>query len=213
MKEDDCMFEIKDLKYKDILNIPSLVLDQPIHCIIGVSGCGKTTLLRHLNHLNEADQGEIYYNGISIKEINPIELRRNVVMLNQTPILYDGTIMDNLQIGLYFSQKPEVSKEAMIKILSEVGLNQPLNAYCDKLSGGEKQRLCLARVLLMDADTYLMDEPTSAIDKETENFIVHYLGDYVLKHNKQLILVSHSDQIASMFLSGNVYMNHGEINL
>ena len=81
-------------------------------------------------------------------------------------------IEDNLQIGLEFSKKLPASSSAMKEVLERVELNKPLTDNCTNLSGGEKQRLCLARVMLMDADTYLLDEPSAALDKETELFII-----------------------------------------
>lgn len=91
------MFEIKKLKFKHILQIDHLMIDRQITCLIGPSGSGKTTLLRMLNRLNEAEEGSIYFNGVDIKEMHPIKLRRKIIMLGQTPILYSGTIADNLQ--------------------------------------------------------------------------------------------------------------------
>lgn len=98
------MFEIKNLKYKDILDIEELTLAQAVVCFMGPSGSGKTTLLRHLNRLKEPDSGEIFYHNKNIKTINPVELRRKVVILGQTFVIYEGTIADNLQIGASFAQ-------------------------------------------------------------------------------------------------------------
>lgn len=166
------MFEIKKLKFKHILQIDHLMIDRQITCLIGPSGSGKTTLLRMLNRLNEAEEGSIYFNGVDIKEMHPIKLRRKIIMLGQTPILYPGTIADNLQIGLRLSEQPLADENRLRAYLDKVGLHKELSDTCEKLSGGEKQRLCLARVLLMDADVYLADEPSSALDKETESFVI-----------------------------------------
>lgn len=70
------MFEIRDLAFKSILDIPSLVIDRTITCLVGPSGSGKTTLLRHLNRFCEPDRGEIYYHGRLLQDIPPVELRR-----------------------------------------------------------------------------------------------------------------------------------------
>lgn len=206
------MFVIENLKYKNILDIPSLRIDKTITCMVGPSGSGKTTLLRHLNRFCEPDTGTVYYNRIPITEINPVELRRKVVMLGQTPVLYSGTVADNLQIGLHFSQRPKASESALKKVLKQVGLLQSLDSGCDKLSGGEGQRLCLARVMLMDAETYLVDEPSAALDKETEFAMIQNLAEFVWGNGKQMILVSHSDQIADMFPDGLIALSKGQTN-
>lgn len=206
------MFVIENLKYKKILDIPSLRIDKTITCIVGPSGSGKTTLLRHLNRFCEPDTGEIYYNQIPITEILPVELRRKVVMLGQTPVLYSGTVADNLQIGLYFSQRAKAPDSELRKVLKQVGLFQSLDSGCDKLSGGERQRLCLARVMLMDAETYLVDEPSAALDKETEYAMIQNLADFVWENGKQMILVSHSDQVADMFPEGRIALSKGQLD-
>ena len=131
------MFEIKKLKFKHILQIDHLMIDRQITCLIGPSGSGKTTLLRMLNRLNEAEEGSIYFNGVDIKEMHPIKLRRKIIMLGQTPILYPGTIADNLQIGLALSEQPLANEKRLRAYLEKVGLHKELDDTCEKLSGGE----------------------------------------------------------------------------
>lgn len=204
-------FEVKNLRFKGILDIPSLKIDKPITCIVGSSGSGKTTLLRMLNRLNAPDQGTIFYNGQDIASLDTVKLRREVVMLGQTPVIYRGTVEDNLQIGRQFSQKPPASVAAMQESLAWVELDKPLASSCHTLSGGEKQRLCLARVMLMDAAVYLLDEPSSALDKNTEQFIIDNLAKFVIDKNKQLILITHSEQIAQKFPECIVRIEHGQV--
>ncbi len=203
------MFEIIGLRFKHILDIEHLTLNHPISCIVGASGSGKTTLLRHLNRLCVPDEGEIYYNGQPLSQMDPVSLRRSVVMLGQTPILYDGTVSDNLQAGLAFAEKPAATRQEMTDMLVRVGLKAPLDHWCDKLSGGERQRLCLARVLLMDAETYLMDEPSAALDKETEGFVVGQLAAFVEEQGKSLVIVTHSEQVSGRFPGSVVRMAAG----
>lgn len=204
------MFEIKNFKFKQILDIPSLKIEKPITCIVGSSGSGKTTLLRMLNRLNAPDEGVILYNGTDISEMNSVQLRRSVVMLGQTPIIYSGNIRENLQIGLEFSQKKPASEEELRQSLSNAGLQKDLDDSCGTLSGGEKQRLCLARVMLMNADTYLLDEPSSALDKETEHVIIQNLADFARKQQKQLIMVTHSENIAQEYKDSVIRLENGK---
>lgn len=203
------MFDIVGLRFKHILDIDRLTPDRPITCIVGASGSGKTTLLRHLNRLCVPDGGEIFYNGVPLSSMDPVELRRRVVMLGQTPILYDGTVGDNLQMGLKFAQKPAAGADALKAVLERVGLAKAPENWCDKLSGGEKQRLCLARVLLMDAETYLLDEPSAALDRETEDFVIGHLADYVRVQGKSLVIVTHSEQVSARFAGSLVRMCKG----
>lgn len=205
------MFEIVQLKYRNILEIEHLIINHPITCIIGPSGSGKSTLLKHLNGLLRQDSGHILYCGEDISKMDIVQLRRRVVMLGQTPVIYEGDIKDNLQIGLEFSQKPFATEKELLNCLKSVGLNKNLEESCNTLSGGEKQRLCLARVLLMDADTYLMDEPSSSLDKETEAFIIDHLVQFVTEKGKQLILVTHSESIASIFPNSIIRIENGKV--
>jgi putative ABC transport system ATP-binding protein len=205
------MFEVRNIKFKEILDIQSLRINKPITCILGPSGSGKTTLLRMLNCLTVPDKGIILYNNQDLSEIDTVKLRRNVVMLGQTPVIYNGSIEDNLQIGLAFSKKLPASKAAMTETLKRVELNKELSDRCSNLSGGEKQRLCLARVMLMDADTYLLDEPSAALDKETEQFIIDNFSKFVLENKKELIMVTHSEQIAKKFPNSIIRIEGGKV--
>ena len=203
------MFEIEGLRYKHILDVERLRIDRPITCIVGASGSGKTTLLRHLNRLCEPEAGVIRYDGVSLAELDPVALRRRVVMLGQTSVIYDGTVADNLQAGLQFSQRLPAAREALEQVLEQVGLSKGLDEWCDKLSGGEKQRLCLARILLMDAETYLLDEPSAALDRETEGFVVDRLADFVRERGRTLVIVTHSEQVSGRFPGSVIRMEAG----
>ena len=193
------MFEIENLTFKHILHMDHLCIDRQITCITGPSGSGKTTFLRMLNRLNDPDDGRILWNGNDIAQMDATKLRRKVVMLKQTPVVYTGTIEDNLQIGLQFSKRPLAKQEKLKEYLKNVQLDKQLNDSVAKLSGGEKQRLCLARIMLMDADVYLLDEPSSALDKETENFVIENMVQFVKENNKMLIMVTHSPAIAELY--------------
>lgn len=193
------MFEIENLKFKHILHIEHLSINRQITCITGPSGSGKTTFLRMLNRLNDPDEGKILWNGVDISQMNATELRRKVVMLKQTPVVYAGTIEDNLQIGLQFSKKALATQAKLKEYLQKVQLDKQLDESVAKLSGGEKQRLCLARIMLMDADVYLLDEPSSALDKDTENFVIENMVQFVKEKDKTLIMVTHSPAVAKLY--------------
>lgn len=167
------MFILKNVTYKDILHIPYLQIQkETITCIIGESGSGKSTLLRMLNDLQSPTSGTIEYNGKPISDYPPIQLRRDVVMLGQTPPIFDGTVKDNLLMGLRLSEKPSPSDDTLQNALTTVSLNKNLEDNAASLSGGEKQRLAFARIILMDPPVYLLDEPTSALDSDTERRVM-----------------------------------------
>lgn len=205
------MFTIENLQFQRILSIPKLTIDQRITCIVGASGSGKTTLLKMLNRMLVPDEGIIRWNGEDLSQMNSVDLRRDVVMLGQTPVLYPGTIGENLQIGRLFSERIPRPETALREILQKVELEKLPDDRCANLSGGEKQRLCLARVLLMDADVYLLDEPSSALDKKTEEFILDVLIHFVQEREKELIMVTHSPQVAGRFPEALIRMVKGRV--
>lgn len=206
------MFSLKEVKYKNILDIGNLdILQGKVTCIVGESGSGKTTLLRLLNKLISCDSGEILYNNQSINDLDSVKLRREVVMLSQSPAIFSENIKDNLLIGLKFSERPPVSDEKLYQILKIVNLDKELTEDAKKLSGGEKQRLALARVMLMEPEVLLLDEPSSALDENTEHVVIQSLVNYAKKNNKTLIMVTHSKKVATLFADQIIEVKKGRI--
>lgn len=157
------------------------------------------------------NDGDILYNGISLKDINSVNLRRDVVMLSQSPAIFPGSIKENLLEGLILSEKPLAKDTELIDILKLINLNKSLLDKAENLSGGEKQRLALGRVLLMNAQVLLLDEPSSALDEETEEIIINRLVEYTKKNNKTLIMVTHSKKVAQLFADIIIEMKNGKI--
>ena len=206
------MFHINNVHYKSILNINELTIEAgKITCIVGESGSGKTTLLKLFNHLVNFEQGEINYRGKNLKELDAIALRREVILVPQNPVLFPGTVRDNLQIGLLLSKKQPASDERLLKEIHSLGLYKQLNDQTDTFSGGEKQRLALARVLLMDPEVLLLDEPTSALDDNTVDIVMDRILDYVKSRQKTLVMVTHSKQLAQMAGEIIITLDNGSV--
>ncbi|PHD75529.1 ABC transporter ATP-binding protein [Bacillus sp. AFS043905] len=193
------MFRLEDIKHKGILNIDDLEIPAcMVTCLTGESGSGKTSLLRLLNRMDDPDSGSIYYQDQLLDEFNPIELRRKVTMLSQAPFTLPGTIEENLQIGLELSEREKKDKEELVKALETVQLQKSLDEGAEYLSGGEKQRLALARLLLLNPDVYLLDEPTSALDEEAELTVMGRFLEGVKREKGTVIMITHSKQLADM---------------
>lgn len=195
------LFELKDVVYKDILSIPQLSFQENmVTSVIGQSGSGKTTMLKMLNHLISPDSGKITYKDKSVFDFEPSSLRREVVMLPQHPVMYEGSVKENLLIGRTFSGRSEViSEKELQEGLERMQLEKSLEESTDHLSGGEKQRLALLRVMLMDAPVFLLDEPTSALDDDTEDHIMSTFISFAKEKNKSVILVTHSKTVADTY--------------
>jgi len=204
------MFKFINVRFKDILDLPALCIEQEkVTTIVGTSGSGKTTILRLLSKMISPTQGRILFNGTDLREINSVAYRRRVSMLSQNPIMFAGNIRDNLIAGLKFQGKPLPGEDILTGILEQVRLQKPLDSSVKNLSGGEKQRLALGRVLLLDSAVYLLDEPSSALDDATEEMIIKMMVGHVKEKGKTLVLVTHSKAIAKYYSDATIEIVDG----
>ncbi|WP_432442807.1 ABC transporter ATP-binding protein [Mesobacillus selenatarsenatis] len=202
------MFQLMNVKVDGILHIDELSIPaQKITCIVGPSGSGKSTLLRLLNSLSSPDHGEILFKNKPISSMDPLQLRRSVVMVSQAPVIFDGTIEDNLQIGRTFSEKEPAGEEDMNYLLELFSLGKLLDEEAEHLSGGEKQRLSWARAMLLDPEVFLLDEPTSALDEETARTVLLRFRDYAREKSKTVIMITHSQELADLAAENMIDMS------
>lgn len=193
------MFELKNIKFKDIISIDHLsISDSEVTIIIGPSGSGKSTLLKMLNNLISPDYGEILYKGKNIFSYKAHELRRKVIMQSQFPAIFEGDVSENLNIARKFSGLDTLDDMKQKELLNIVLLDKKLNDEPKDFSGGEKTRLSIARVLAMNAEVYLFDEPTSSLDEETEFTLINNVIKYLKERDKKVIMVSHSEKLFSL---------------
>jgi len=128
--------------------------------LVGPSGAGKTTLLRLLNRLEEPVSGTVTFQGRALPDWDVLTLRRQVTLVGQQPVLLTDTVLDDLRVG-----RPELDREQAAALLERVHLPTAcLGRATANLSGGEAQRVCLARALAVTPQALLLDEPTSALD-------------------------------------------------
>lgn len=195
----DIIFENIMFKYKEsknwILNDMSLTIFKgKIHAIVGKSGCGKTTLIHLLYRLWDVDQGRISINGNDIRRIEIEYLRKQISIVSQNIFLLDDSIYNNVVLGQTITQEEleVVLKEAELDVFIE-NLPNKLNTMVGengiKLSGGEKQRISIARALIRKSPILVFDEATSMLDNDTEDKIISIL----LKsfQDRTIILIAH----------------------
>ena len=164
--------------------------------ICGVSGGGKSTLLRLLTRFYDVDAGSIKIDGIDIRNLKYASLRKYIGIVHQNTYIFDGTIRDNIAYALAPSiPSDEVIIEACKKASIESfvvslpeGLNTKVGPRGLKLSGGQKQRIGLARIFLMNPEIVVLDEATSALDNETESFVQDALCSLT---DKTIITIAH----------------------
>lgn len=163
-----------------------------ITVVAGPSGTGKTTLLRLCNRLEVPDGGRVCYRGQPLDELDPLLLRRRVGMVFQRPTPFPGSVADNLAVA-----RPDVAAEELGTALQRVALDPGLlGQEARTLSGGELQRMCLARTLVTQPETLLLDEPTSALDEQPKRVFESTARDLAAQ-GITIVWVTHDEPQAS----------------
>ncbi|MBS5736940.1 MAG: ABC transporter ATP-binding protein/permease [Clostridiales bacterium] len=201
-------------KDREILQgVDMSVPDGSFISIVGESGCGKSTVASVLMGRNKGYSGSVTIGGKEIRELNEESLMRNFTYVGHRSYLFRGTVRDNLIMG-----NPNASDETLWKALERVkmssflknekGLDTYLAETGSNLSGGQCQRLALARALIYDSPAYIFDEASSNIDAESENYIMNEI--LKLAKSKTVILISH--RLANVVNSDKIYvMDNGKV--
>ena len=184
-------------------------------CIIGPSGSGKSTFLRCLNRLEEANKGEIIFDGQIIygRDVNINRIREEMGMVFQGFNLFPHlTVIKNIILAPMLVKG--LSKEEAYSIgkslLAKVGLEDKIDAYPDQLSGGQKQRVAIARALAMSPKVMLVDEPTSALDPEMVGEVLQVMKSLALE-GMTMVVVTHEMGFAREVATRVIFMDEGVI--
>ena len=196
----DKTISIKNLSHayeedREILHGIEMELSQgKMVAIVGESGCGKSTIAGILSGKNKGYTGSVTIGGVELEEIKEESLMKNITLVSHNSYLFKGTVRDNLLMG-----KPDATDEECIAVLKKVklydflmgenGLDTQLLEKASNLSGGQCQRLALARALLHDTPIYIFDEASSNVDVESEEAIMEQIN--ALAKEKTVILISH----------------------
>jgi putative ABC transport system ATP-binding protein len=189
-------------KHSVLNNFELSISKGEIIILLGKSGSGKSTLLNIISGIDVPDGGSVSIDGTDITKLSEKErtlTRRNKIgfifqFFNLIPTL---TVKENLQLPLELNNDDN-QEERIKSILTEVGLLDRANTYPDKLSGGEQQRIAIARALIHNPDIILADEPTGNLDYETGLQIVDLLDRVVKKKGKTMIMVTHSKDVVGL---------------
>jgi len=210
------LFEMRNISVKInntniIKNLSLTIRKGEFINIIGPSGSGKSTLLRLFNRLSSISSGEIYYCGKNLNETNPISLRKEVGYVFQKPYLFGEKAKENLEYPLSI-HNIYLEKDYIFNMLRQLNLEQDiLEKDCENLSGGEQQRICLLRTLMLKPKVLLLDEITSSLDpvntKIVEEFIVNIYNEFEVT----IVLVTHNIQQAKRMGKRTIFLEKGEI--
>ncbi len=167
------------------------------YLIKGPSGIGKSTLLRLINRMEEPTEGEILFNGQPVRSMVASKLRTSIIYIQQTPVVLDGTIKENLLLPFNYKANKELTKpddKLLEKLLADYSIdNITLDRNAKNLSVGQMQRLCLIRGLLLSPDVILFDEPVSALDEKSSKIVEAHAEKLCLDEGKTIIMVSHKE--------------------
>src|SRR6266404_1365156 len=196
---------------KLIVNLISLEVHAgDMIAIIGRSGAGKSSFLRLINRLDEPTSGTVYLNGQDYHQLSPRELRRRVGMVMQAANLFPGTIAENLRFGPR-QRGEELAASDIDALLEEVGLRGFANRDVLHLSGGEAQRVSMARTLANHPDVLLLDEPTSALDDRAEAEIETLLTRIIHDEHLTCMMITHDTAQAARVASRAIVIDAGKL--
>ncbi len=178
--------------------------------VVGPSGAGKSTLLRLLCRLDEPTGGTVYLDGTDYRTLDPTALRARVGLVPQAPALRDGTVRDNVTVGPRLRGE-SVPPGRIERLLERVDLDGYADRAAGDLSGGEAQRVAIARTLMMDPEVLLLDEPTASLDPDAQAEIEALLRELLTDADRTVVLVTHDraqvDRIADRvveFVDGRI---------
>lgn len=182
--------------------------------LVGPSGCGKTTMLKLINGLKKPDSGKIFIRGKEISDWDKIELIRNIgYVIQQIGLFPHMTVSENISYVLNIKNVPKkIRNEKASELIKLVGLDEEhLERYPRELSGGQRQKIGIARALAADPDIILMDEPLGAVDEISKRILQDEILEIYLKLKKTIIFVTHDIQEAIKLGSRIILFNKGKI--
>lgn len=208
---------VKHYRTTEAVNGVTLTINKgEIYGIIGYSGAGKSTLIRMINLLEKPTSGKLYVNEIDLLGLSPKELRlqrRKIGMIFQHfNLLSNKTVFDNVAFPLKIAKvKKDIIHNRVTELLNLVGLSSKANHYPSELSGGEKQRVGIARALANNPEVLLCDEVTSALDPETTKQILNLLKTINEKFGITIVLISHEMAVVKEICHRVAVMEKGKI--
>lgn len=198
-----------------VLNIPSLSFEEKkIHAITGPNGSGKTTLCNILGLLLKPTTGKIWYQGEMVYENGglPERLRKKITMVHQNPFLFHTTVGKNLAYGLKVRNYPRSQRKQKVEaFLKLMGIEHLRHQQGTRLSGGETQRVAVARALAIDPEVLILDEFTANVDRNYVKIIEGVIQDVFRQKNITIFLVTHDENQASRIAHTVTHLIDGEI--
>jgi len=191
-------------------NVSISVRAEEVFVVFGPSGSGKTSLLRLLNRLDEPTGGTVLLDGTDYRTLPPRTLRQRVGWMPQAPTLIDGTVADNVTWGPRLRGE-SVDEARLASLLDRLGLSGMAERTVGRLSGGEAQRVSLARTLFNAPDVILLDEPVSSLDAAAADQVESLLADVMQSYALTAVLVTHDADRARRLGTQGVRVEEGRV--
>lgn len=187
---------ISNVEFSKMLEYPDLVIpENKTTFICGGSGSGKSSLLKMLNGTVSPTRGNIFYNGVDLKNVDTLLLRKEVLLVAQTVFLFNGTIKENFNKFYEFRKQQVIDELEIEKFLKVCCVSFDVDACCDTMSGGEKQRVFIAICLSFMPKVLMLDEPTSALDEKTSDCFFENIKSFTNGNRITLLVVSHNKSL------------------
>ena len=195
------LFKLENVSCEQIITYPNLEIKEKIITFItGESGAGKSTLLKLLNGVLTPTEGAVYYVDKNVLDIDPIELRRQVLLISQSAVLFDEeSIKENFRVFFNYRDQAAPSDDEIKGFLRMCSIDLPLESRVYDTSGGEKQRIFIAIHLALGFDVLMMDEPTSSLDEKNAHALLTNIKAYCKENDKSLVIISHDKEIVEKF--------------
>jgi len=199
------MIEVRNIvvqrNKRAVLDVASLDIKRgETLAIVGPNGAGKSTLLLALAHLLPTTKGDILFNGKSLKQWDELEYRRKISFVFQSPLLLDMTVEQNIALGLKFrGVSKEETHERVSRRIKQLGIESLSKRRASQLSGGEAQRVSLARAFVLEPELLLLDEPFAALDPPTRKKLIDDLSALLAEDQRMAVFVTHNLNEAAQF--------------
>ncbi len=184
------MLEIRDLWFqydKPIFKGINLKVDKGLTMVIGPNGAGKTTLLKIMALLLKPQRGSVIIDGVDYWKTRDLSARRKVIYVHEKPVMFSGTVYDNIAMGLRLRGIEEDDK--IIEIAKKLGLERILNENAKDLSAGQRQMVAIARALVLRPKYLLLDEPLAHLDREKRKILSAIIESY--SKENAIVMTSH----------------------
>ncbi len=195
-----------------ILDIAHLVIEKSrVVALVGPNGAGKSTLLLVLAGLIRPQQGSITYNGARVDCCSDRDYRRRIGLVMQEPLLLDMSVYDNIAVGLRFRN---IAKSEVVRRVDEwlerLNIGHLKKRPAHKLSGGEAQRVALARSLVLQPELFLLDEPFSSLDQKSRTELIRDLKALLPASHATTLFTSHDDREVDLLAEGKIELRDGK---